>query len=44
MYTKFDRSKKVLAAIQIIEEGGANNELNRHSTAHESAHDKEFNN
>lgn len=42
-YTKFDHSKKVLAAIQIIEEGGANKELNRHSTEHESAHDKEFN-
>lgn len=43
-FTKFDPSKKVLAAIQIIEDGGANKELNRHSTQHELAHDKEFNN
>ena len=40
-YTKFDKSKKVLASIQIIEEGGSQS-LHRHSTAHEDAHDSEF--
>ena len=37
-YLKFDRSKKVLAAIQIIKGAGAQN-IHRHSTAHEVAHD-----
>ena len=37
-YLKFDRSKKVLAAIQIIKGAGAQN-LHRHSTVHEEAHD-----
>ena len=37
-YTRFDRSKKVLAAIQIIKEAGAQ-DLHRHSTQHEEAHD-----
>ena len=37
-YLKFDRSKKVLAAIQIIKGAGAQN-LHRHSTVHEAAHD-----
>ena len=38
-YTRFDRSKKVLAAIQIIK-GAASQNLHRHSTSHEEAHDK----
>ena len=37
-YLKFDRSKKVLAAIQIIKGAGAQN-LHRHSTVHEAAHE-----
>ena len=37
-YLRFNRSKKVLAAIQIIKEAGAQ-DLHRHSTAHEEAHD-----
>ena len=37
-YLKFDRSKKVLAAIQIIKGAGAQN-LHRHSTVHEEAHE-----
>ena len=37
-YLRFDRSKKVLAAIQIIKEAGAQ-DLHRHSTQHEEAHD-----
>lgn len=43
-YTKFDRSKKVLASIQIIEEGGADVDLIRHQTAHFSADESGFNN
>lgn len=38
-YTRFDRSKKVLAAIQIIKDAGSQS-LHRHSTAHEEAHDR----
>ena len=37
-YTRFDHSKKVLAAIQIIKTAETQ-ELHRHSTAHEAAHD-----
>lgn len=37
-YTRFDHSKKVLAAIQIIKTA-ENQDLHRHSTAHEEAHD-----
>lgn len=37
-YTRFDHSKKVLAAIQIIKDAGAQ-DLHRHSTEHEAAHD-----
>lgn len=37
-YTRFDHSKKVLAAIQIIKDAGSQ-DLHRHSTAHEAAHD-----
>ena len=37
-YTRFDHSKKVLAAIQIIRDGGRDDVI-RHSTAHEVAHD-----
>jgi hypothetical protein len=37
-YTRFDHSKKVLAAIQIIKDA-ASQDLHRHSTAHEDAHD-----
>ena len=40
-YTRFDKSKKVLAAIQIIKEAGSQN-LHRHSTVHETAHDLLF--
>jgi hypothetical protein len=38
-YTRFDHSKKVLAAIQIIEDASSL-DLHRHDTTHESAHDK----
>ena len=37
-YTRFDKSKKVLAAIQIIKEAGSQS-LYRHSTAHQTEHD-----
>ena len=37
-YTRFDHSKKVLAAIQIIKDAGSQ-DLHRHRTAHETAHD-----
>ena len=37
-YTRFDRSKKVLAAIQIIKEAGSQN-LYRESTSHSDDHD-----
>ena len=40
-YTRFDKSKKVLAAIQIIKKAGSQ-DLHRHSTAHEVAHDLLF--
>lgn len=40
-YTKFDKSKKVLASIQIIEEA-ASQSLHRHSTVHEPEHDQKF--
>ena len=40
-YTRFDKSKKVLAAIQIIKEAGSQN-LHRHSTKHEADHDLLF--
>ena len=40
-YTRFDKSKKVLAAIQMIKEAGSQG-LHRHSTAHEAAHDLSF--
>ena len=37
-YTRFDHTKKVLAAIQIIK-GAGSQDLHRHSTGHEAAHD-----
>ena len=37
-YTRFDHSKKVLAAIQIIKDASSQ-DLHRHSTGHEDAHD-----
>ena len=37
-FTRFDKSKKVLAAIQIIKDAAAQ-DLHRHSTIHEVAHD-----
>lgn len=37
-YTRFDHSKKVLAAIQIIKTADSE-DLHRHSTRHEAAHD-----
>jgi hypothetical protein len=40
-YTRFDKTKKVLAAIQIIDVGGSMG-LHRHETEHEDAHDKWF--
>ena len=40
-YTKFDKSKKVLASIQIIEEA-ASQSLHRHSTVHEKEHEQLF--
>ena len=40
-YTRFDKSKKVLAAIQIIKEAGSQ-DIHRHSTAHEAGHDLLF--
>jgi hypothetical protein len=40
-YTRFDKSKKVLAAIQMIKEAGSQ-DLHRHSTAHEDAHNLLF--
>ena len=40
-YTRFDRSKKVLAAIQIIKEAGSQN-LYRKSTVHSEDHDVIF--
>ena len=40
-YTRFDKSKKVLAAIQMIKEAGSQN-LHRHSTVHEEAHNLLF--
>lgn len=41
-YTRFDKSKKVLAAIQIIKEGGSQ-EIYRTHTVHAADHDKKFN-
>ena len=40
-YLRFDKSKKVLAAIQIIKEAGSQ-DLHRHSTSHEAGHDLLF--
>ena len=40
-YTRFDKSKKVLAAIQIMKDAGSMT-LHRHSTAHEAGHDALF--
>ena len=40
-YTRFDHSKKVLCAIQIIQDASSQ-DLIRHSTAHEVAHDALF--
>ena len=37
-YTRFDHSKKVLAAIQVIEYLD-NDDLHRHSTVHQKSHD-----
>lgn len=41
-YTRFDKNKKVLAAIQIIEDGGADDKLLRTSTIHAAADDLKF--
>ena len=38
-YTRFDKTKKVLAAIQIIEEGGADEAIVRTQTAHDPTHE-----
>lgn len=40
-YTRFDKSKKVLAAIQVIRKDKSL-KIHRHSTVHEAAHDLEF--
>ena len=40
-YTRFDKSKKVLAAIQIIKDT-ASQDLHRHRTVHEAAHNALF--
>jgi hypothetical protein len=40
-YTRFDRSKKVLCALQIIDSAGASS-LIRESTVHSSEHDSYF--
>ena len=40
-YTRFDHSKKVLAAVQVIEFLG-DNDLHRHSTAHQASHNSLF--
>jgi hypothetical protein len=40
-YTRFDHSKKVLAAIQIIKSAGAK-DLHRTMTAHDKAHEEYF--
>jgi hypothetical protein len=40
-YTRFDKSKKVLAAIQIIKDG-AGVELFRNSTNHDTSHNVYF--
>ena len=42
-YTRFDKNKKVLAAIQIIEDGGADDKLLRTSTIHAAADNLKFN-
>lgn len=42
-YTRFDKNKKVLAAIQIIEDGGADDKLLRTSTIHDPADNLKFN-
>ena len=41
-YTRFNKTKKVLAAIQVIEQGAADATLVRTSTAHDTTHDKYF--
>ena len=41
-YTRFNKEKKVLAAIQIIEDGGADDKLLRTSTIHAAADDLKF--
>lgn len=41
-YTRFNKEKKVLAAIQIIEDGGADDKLLRTSTIHAAEHDLKF--
>ena len=41
-YTRFDKSKKVLAAIQIIDAAGTM-DIHRHSTKHGDDHEKYFN-
>ena len=40
-YTRFDKSKKVLAAIQVIRQDKAMN-IHRHSTVHEAEHELKF--
>ena len=41
-YTRFDKTKKVLAAIQIVTKGSANEDLYRNSTIHDQTHEAEF--
>lgn len=41
-YTRFDKTKKVLAAIQIIKSGGADSSLYRTATTHSEDHESKF--
>ena len=41
-YTRFDKTKKVLAAIQIVEEGGADKDLIRSQTVHLAKDEETF--
>ena len=41
-YTRFNKKKKVLAAIQIVEEGGADKDLIRSQTVHLAKDEETF--
>jgi hypothetical protein len=42
-YTRFDKTKKVLSAIQIIDTTDGSGNISRTSTVHSADHDKWFN-